>query len=176
MMMQTAELASSLPKNDRDRLAHHTKTVCVVAKKQTLEALDVEAGRKEYRPWTLLPVTTPFEMRCQMKDGSKDSMMHTAPHVDVMDVGSHAVLLPSDCLQDLMGHGFPFDSVPNSLDVASASQFPVTDIASSATCQHPFDVNDFSSPIMADFNVWTMEWSDDFEPNTSLTKSNRGRV
>jgi hypothetical protein len=29
---------------------------------------------------------------------------------------------------------------------------------------------------VADYNVWIFEWSDDFEPNTSLTKSNRGGV
>jgi hypothetical protein len=176
MMMQTAELACSLPQNDRDRLAHYTKTVCDVVKNQTLESLDVEAGRKEYRSWTLLPITTPFEMRRQMKDGSKDSMMHNVPHANVMEVGSHAVSLPSDCLQDLMGHGFPLDFVPNGLDAACAPEFPVTDIASSATCRKLFDMNQFHDPVVADYNVWIFEWSDDFEPNTSLTKSNRGGV
>ena len=176
MMMQTAELASSLPKNDVVRLAHCTNTVCEVVKNQTLESLDVKSGVKEHRPWTLLPVTTPFEMRRQMKDGSKDSMMRTIPHVNVTEVGAHAVSLPSECLQDLAGHGFPLDFVPNRDKAATLPEFPVRDIASTAQCRMLFDINECNRPILADFNVWMFEWSDDFEPNTSLTKSSRGGV
>jgi hypothetical protein len=176
MMMQTAELAYSLPKKDRVRLAHYTKTVCEVVKKQTLEELEVASNRQEYRPWTLLPITTPFEMRRQMKDGSKDSMMYTVPHVNVMEVGVHAVSLPSDCIQDLMGHGFPLDFVPNSQEALLLPEFPVRNISSTGMCRQLFDINNLNNPIIADFNVWIFEWSDDFEPNTSLTKSNRGGV
>jgi hypothetical protein len=111
-----------------------------------------------------------------MKDGSKDSMMHTVPHVNVTEVGAHAVSLPSDCIQDLAGHGFPLNFVPNSEDAASLPEFPVRDIASNAMCRTLLDINEFNRPISADFNLWIFEWSDDFEPNTSLTKSNRGGV
>ena len=79
MMMQTAELALSLPKKDRDRLALYTSTVCEVVRNQTLETEKVNAGLQQPRPWTLLPITTPFEMRRQMMHGSIDSMMHTIP-------------------------------------------------------------------------------------------------
>ena len=176
MMMQTAELAFSLPKNDRVRLAHYTKTVCDVVKNQLEESRAVAAGQQDLRAWTILPITTPFEMRQQMKDGSKDSMMHTVPHVNVSEVGVHAVSLPSDCLQDLAGHGFPLDFVPDSNAAALLPEFPVRDISSTGMCRKLFDINDCNSPIKADFNVWIFEWSDDFEPNTSLTKSNRGGV
>ena len=176
MMMQTAELAYSLPMKDRDRLANYTKSVCEVVKNQTLEAGRVEAGLELVRPWTLLPITTPYEMRRQMKDGSKDSMMRTIPHVNVEEVGEHAVSLPSDCLQDLAGHGFPLDFVQNTDVTETYPQFPVRNIASTSMCRQLFDINECNRPIMADYNVWIFEWSDDFEPNTSLTKSNRGGV
>jgi hypothetical protein len=176
MIMQTAELASSLPKADRLRLAKYTNTVCDVVKKQTLEEVEVAANRQSVRPWTLLPITSAFQMRRQMKDGSIDSIMHTVPHVHIMEIGSHAVSLPSDCLQDLAGHGFPLDFVPNRSDADKLPQFPVTSISSTTMCRQLFDINQYNQPILADFNVWIFEWSDDFEPNSSLTKSNRGGV
>jgi hypothetical protein len=164
MMMQTAELASSLPKNDRVRLAHCTKTMCAdVVKNQT-----VEAGLQEHWPWTILPITTPFEMCRQMKDGSKDSRMRTLPHPNVTEVGVHAVSLPSDCLQDLAGHGFPLDFFPNSDDAATLPEFPVRDIASTAMCRKLFDINKCNRPIVADCDAWMFEWSDDFEPNRTV--------
>jgi hypothetical protein len=176
MMMQTAELAMSLPKTDRVRLAKYTKTVCEVVKKQTLEEVAVEAGCQEYRPWTLRPITSPFEMRRQMKDGSKDSMMYTVPHVNVMEVGAHAVSLPSDCLQDLLGHGFPLDYIPNKDKASLLPAFPVRSISSASMCRKLFDINESNQEIVADYYVGVFEWSDDFEPNTSITKSNRGGV
>ena len=174
MMMQTAELAYSLPKSDRVRLANYTKTVCEVVKKQTLEDVEVAAARQEFRPWTLRPIISPFEMRRQMNDGSKDSMLYTVPHVNVIQVGAHAVSLPSDCLQDLLGHGYTLDFVPNMERANILPRFPVRNISSASMCKKLFDINESNQDIVADFYVYIYEWDDDFEPNTSLTKSNRG--
>jgi len=176
MMMQTAELALSLPKKDRDRLALYTSTVCEVVRNQTLETEKVNAGLQQPRPWTLLPITTPFEMRRQMMHGSIHSMMHTIPRVNVEEVGVHAISLPSECLQNLAGHGFPLDFVSNTNDAGLPPELPVRDIASTAMCKKLFDINDCNQPLQADLNIWIFEWSDDFEPNTSLTKSHRGGV
>ena len=154
----------------------YTKTVCEVVKKQTLEEVEVAAQRQEYRPWTLQPITSPFEMRRQMKDGSQDSMMYTVPHVNVMEVGAHAVSLPSDCLQDLVGHGFPLDFVPNEAIASLLPDFPVRSISSAKMCRKLFDINESNQEIVADYYVGIFEWSDDFEPNNSLLKSNRGGV
>jgi hypothetical protein len=49
-------------------------------------------------------------------------------------------------------------------------------VSTTPTCKKLFDVNAYNRQIVADYNVWIYEWSDDFEPNSSLTKSNRGGV
>ena len=41
-------------------------------------------------------------------------------------------------------------------------------------CKKLFDINESNQDIVADYYLYVFEWDDDFEPNTSLTKSNRG--
>ena len=65
MLMQTAELAASMPRADSDRLADYTKTVAQVVKKQTLEEIELQGGRTTIRPWTIVPMTLRFQMRRQ---------------------------------------------------------------------------------------------------------------
>ncbi len=176
MLMQTAELAASMPRADSDRLADYTKTVAQVVKKQTLEEIELQGGRTTIRPWTILPVTSRFQMRRQMRDGSKDAIINNVPHVAITSVGCHAVTLPSDCLQDLAGHGFPLAYVPNSSESLDLPTFPVNSISTTGMCKKLFDINDLNPTPLADYNIWIFEWSDDFEPNSSLTKSSRGGV
>lgn len=178
MLLQTAELATSLPLQDRQRLARFTNTVVEVVKKQTLEHVEVKAKRKRRRKWILSPIISEKQMRRQMKDGSLDSMMETVPRPEVLNIGVHAVSLPSDCLQDLAGHGFPLEYVPSAAEARELPKFPVAGVKSSDMCRKLFDVDvqDPSVTIVADYNVWIFLWSDDFEPNSSLTKSNRGGV
>ena len=66
------------------------------------------SGLQEPRPWTLLPITTPFEMQRQMMHGSINSMMHTIPRIQVEEVGAHAVSLPSEFVK-LKLQGFAFE-------------------------------------------------------------------
>ena len=177
MLMQTAELAALLSVAEREKLANYTQTVSQVVSRQTLEDVEVTAGRQDHRPWTLYPITDSFQMKRQMKEGSKDSYMQTVPRVNVLEVGQHAVSLPSDCLQDLAGHGFPLDFVQNRQEAESQPKFPITSISTTSKCKKLFDdINGFESPIVADYNVYMFEWSDDFEGNTSLTKATRSGV
>jgi hypothetical protein len=113
-----------------------------------------------------------------MKNGSKDSVMNTVPHVNVVEVGHHAVSLLSDCLQDLAGHGFPLNFLAtDSAADETQNEFPVRGISTSSMCKKLFDIQGFDDPsVVADYNVGILEWSDDFEANTSLTKSNCGSV
>jgi hypothetical protein len=82
----------------------------------------------------------------------------------------HAVSLPSDCLQDLAGHVFPLDFVPNSDDASILPEFLVCNITSTAMCKKLFDINECNQPILADYNVWIFEWLDNFEPNIVLNQ------
>jgi hypothetical protein len=176
MLLEAAELAASLPRMDRDRLARYTKSVVEVVRNQTLEEIEVKAKRQPVRPWAITPITTSKQMRRQMKDGSKDSIMYTVPHPEVVVVGSHAVSLPSDCLQDLVGHGFPLDFVPSVSRASEEPLFPVTGLSTTPICKNLFPDQEVDGSVIAEYNVWIIEWSDDFEPNSSLTKSNRGGV
>ena len=176
MLLQAAELASSLPRNENAKLASYTKSVVEVVRKQTLEAIEVTAKRQKVRPWAILPITSSQQMRRQTKNGSKDSIMYTLPHPEVVTVGAHAISRPSDCLQDLVGHGFPLDFVPSVLEATHRPDFPVTGPSSTFLCKNLFPDHGFNDVVVAEYNVWIIEWSDDFEPNSSLTKSNRGGV
>jgi hypothetical protein len=175
MFLQTAELAALLSVADREKLARYTETVCEVVKRQSREDLAVADGSQPFRPWAVKPITTAYDMRRQMKNGSKDSVMNTVPRVNVVEVGDHAVSLLSDCLQDLAGHGFPLNFLSTE---ATANEFPVRGISTSGICKKLFDIQGFDDPrvVVAEYNVGIFEWSDDFEANTSLTKSNRGSV
>lgn len=182
MLLQTAELAALLSVSDREKLANYTDTVCQVVERQTVEKAEVKAKRQKLRTWALHPIRDAYEMRRQMKDGSVHSMMANAPRVDVKEVGRHAVCLPSDCIQDLLGHGLPLQFVPSRLVANPGAApgicpaHPVREVQTSSICKKLFDINGFEGPVVAEYNVYMYEWSDDFEPNGSLLKSNRGGV
>jgi hypothetical protein len=82
----------------------------------------------------------------------------------------------------VLGHGVPLQFIPSRLlsnpgaapDLPSAH--PVREVQTSSICKKLFDINGFEGPVVAEYNVYMYEWSDDFEPNTSLLKSNRGSV
>jgi hypothetical protein len=81
MLFQTAELASLLPVSDRDKLAEYTDTVQKVVRRQTMEDIDVASGKQPHRSWTIHPIISPYQMRRQTKNGSKDSIMESVPHM-----------------------------------------------------------------------------------------------
>ena len=147
ILLQAAELAASLPRNENGKLASYTKSVVEVVRNQTLEEIEVKAKRQKVRPWAILPITSSQQMRRQTKNGSKDSIMYMVPHPEVVTVGAHVISLPSDCLQDLVGHGFPLDFVPSVPEATHAPDFSVTGPSSTYLCKNLFPKHDFNAGL-----------------------------
>jgi hypothetical protein len=79
MYAQTAELAGSLTKPNRDRLANLTSSICDVVQKQAVEEMEVLEGKKERRPFIIRPLVTPLQIRMQFFDNAK-SLFKLMPH------------------------------------------------------------------------------------------------
>jgi hypothetical protein len=110
MHANTAEFAGHPSKPNRDRLAHHTKLVCDVAKKQTLEEVEVLAGKRERRAFLIEPLQTPNEIRMQFFD-QKKSLFSLLPHPPLFECEGHTHSLCSDCIRDALGKGFDLEFI-----------------------------------------------------------------
>jgi hypothetical protein len=92
MYANTAAFASKLSQPNRDRFALLTKQICDVVKKQTLEEVEVSAGRCERRPFLIEPLQTPNDIRMQFFDQEK-SLFNLLPHPPLFECEGHTYSL-----------------------------------------------------------------------------------
>ena len=179
MYANTAAFAGQLSKPNRDRLAHLTKQICDVVKKQTLEEVEVSAGKQERRPFIIEPLQTPNDIRMQFFDREK-SLFNLLPHPPLFECEGHTYSLYSDCIRDALGKGFDLEFVTSTRahdKEPTSHDFPVGHVPMTRRCKKLFDLKEHeagSGPLRT-VNLYLNEWSDDADPATSI-KSNRGSL
>ena len=179
MHANTAEFAGHLSKPNRDRLAHHTKLVCDVVKKQTLEEVEVLAGKRERRAFLIEPLQTPNEIRMQFFD-QKKSLFSLLPHPPLFECEGHTYSLYSDCIRDALGKGFDLEFITPNDDPSDTEvhEFgPKGHAPTTGRCKKLFDLQEHvngEGPIRTIY-ICMNEWSDDADPATSI-KCHRGSL
>ena len=144
MHANTAAFAGQLSRPNRDRLANLTKQICDVQKKQTLEEVDVLAGKRERPPFVLEPLQTPNEIRMQFFDQEK-SLFDLLPHPPLFECEGHTCSLCSDCIRDALGKGFDSEVITASdggNDGHATQGAPVGQVPTTRRCRMLFDLQD----------------------------------
>ena len=98
------------------------------------------------------------------------AVLQNLPRPGVTMVGEHAYVSLTDCIADLLAHGFEGDNIG---PVARGE--PITMISQTARAQRILNNKNMVYPNDADdvLTLFLIEWSDGFEPSLSI-KSNRG--
>jgi hypothetical protein len=176
MYANTANFAGHLSKPNRDRLAHLTKEICNVVKKQTLEEVEVLAGKRERRPFLLEPLQTPNDIRMQFFDQEK-SLFNLLPHPPLFECEGHTYSLYSDCIRDALGKGFDLEKIAPIADGAADLDGPVGTVPTTRRCKMLFDLQEHVNGVgpLRTVNLYMNEWSDDADPATSI-KCHRGSL
>jgi hypothetical protein len=179
MYANTASFACQLSQPNRARFADLTKQICDVVKKQTLEEVEVSAGKRARRPFLIEPLQTPNEIRMQFFDKEK-SLFNLLPHPPLFECEGHTYSLYSDCIRDALGKGFDLEFItPNDggTDHAANPAGPVCQVPTTRRCKMLFDLQEHVHgrvPIIT-VDIYLNEWSDDAEPANSI-KNHRGSL
>ena len=177
MYAQTAELANQLTRPNRDRLAHLTKSIVDVVRKQTVEESEVLAGIRPRRAFVIHPLVTPNEIRGEFFE-NVDALFNILPHPPLFECEDHAYSLYSDCVRDALGKGYDLDFVPKAQEgPVVPDEFPLRDIKQTSQCKTIFNIQDHrdGNSSLVFYDLWMNEWSDDADPNNSI-KNNRGSL
>jgi hypothetical protein len=175
MYANTAAFAGQLSKPNRDRLAHLTKQICDVVKKQTLEEVEVSAGKRERRAFVIEPLQTPNDIRMQFFDKGQ-SLFNLLPHPPLFECEGHTYSLYSDCVRDALGKGFDLEVITPT-DGATPQVWPIGEVPTTRRCKMLFDLKEHvagRSPLRT-VDLYMNDWSDDADPNPSI-KGNRGSL
>ena len=171
--MSVAYFVSTLSRPQRESFALVTDNICntherqqrVSSKMSKIPNHDAPPPSKHPKnPAVMIPIPrTKQDLRRTIVVG-KNCLFANLPHPKVYEAGSHAYLLPSECVADLMAHGI--------IDRSSASDklHSVDSLACSPVAQAITQAN-ISSNIKT---IIVSRWSDDFEPNGA--KDNRGSI
>jgi hypothetical protein len=144
MRANAAAFASKLSQPNRDRFAHLAKQMCDAVKKQTLEEVDVSAGRCERRSFLTEPLQTPSEIRMQLFDQEK-SLFNLLPHPPLFECEGHTCGLCSDCIRDALGKGFDLEfatPTKGEIDLATNPAGPVGKVPTTRRCKLLFESQD----------------------------------
>ena len=110
-----------------------------------------------------------------------NSIMMNVPHPSPQILGDYAYIRLKDAIADALGHGIDLDTInaTNFATVHGGDFEPPTHVRKCVESKRACQIYIASMIATHDreaITIWIVIWSDDMEPNTSLTKSNRGSV
>ena len=150
--INVAAFAGTLTRPQREEFAYILRDV-VSAKPKEADTL-----------WRIPVPTTPQELRRTIMEG-KYSVFENLPHPLVQEVGDYAYCLPSDCLSDLLAHGFA--NLHPTLPKFNKQSTITQGLGSSPAAKRILASRPGESPSF----LFLGFWSDGFEPTNS--KQNR---
>ena len=103
---------------------------------------------------------------------TKDGLVGAMPHPKVYFDGDHAYVLATDCVADLLGHGFQVDSITRTEEADAPLHVQQISHAKRASEIYAFVVRQVGGTAVT--VLWFVDWSDEFEKNDC--KDNRQSI
>lgn len=160
MMTSIGHFLSTLTRNQREDFAQVLQATTQATFRQAKETF---ASNTLPNNTVSIPVPTTKEQLRKFFVEGKSSVFQCLPHPKVFELSDHAFVLPSECIADIMAHGFLDCTPPPKID-------QVETMAKSTVAKKIICTNEKRGLK----SIFLSIWSDGFEPNYS--KTNRGSV
>ena len=136
-----------------------------------IDILPIDNTRMPF--WNLVDVPKTYEDLRKKFLCNKSSLRNTLPRPETCVVNDHVYTSLIDVVADFLGHNNEISDISNLKDVCFSGN--VCNIDESAAAKVLYEnLVDESDPL-GTFYMWLIEWSDDFDPNSS-SKNNRASV